>query len=637
MSTQQAGTTTSVQPLGQTFKVSTIGGSFLTAVDLFFAFKDPNIPIWCEIRNVVAGAPGQRVLPHSRKVLEPTSVNTDEENGSVATRFTFDSPVYVQEGQEYAIVVMTKSQDYRIWTAQMGELDVATGAVVASQPALGVLYKSSNDSAWTPIQNEDLKFTLFKASFNYNVSGTVELENEIIGKSILYSDDSGDSKGVAYGKRLRGNPIILTNSSTVVRVKHIDHGMYSTSNNVEIRNVSSGLSTTLNGAITNTATSLVLDPTVSGGSSVTGFEASNDSSKIYLKINDEIMKGTLSGLNVTSITRAQGDTTAAAHSDESIVELYQINKTPLTEINKIHTAIANIGIDSYTVSVTNAPTVSGSSTTTAVGGTNVYASENYRYETVRTAIQTLDLPGTNTLAFLQPTTGTSPSGTETSFSKLTANEQHIVLNENTDLDKTNVVASNVNEVNEMASTKSLGVKLKISSTNTAISPVIDLDRASAIVVANRINNIDSSGDVFPTADYNASTEPDGDQNAAIYITKKVALENPATSLKVKFAANKVASADIKVLFKILRSDEAFDFEELGYEFFNTDGSPDATVNESLKTTDFQDYVYTAGVKDDGQGESLGEFSQFAIKIVMQGTNDNQTPRIRDLRIIALAT
>ena len=54
-------------------------------------------------------------------------------------------------------------------------------------------------------------------------------------------------------------------------------------------------------------------------------------------------------------------------------------------------------------------------------------------------------------------------------------------------------------------------------------------------------------------------------------------------------------------------------------------------------SDFQDYVYTAGVKDDGQGESLGEFSQFAIKIVMQGTNAAQPPRIRDLRIIALAT
>ena len=637
MSVKQSPQVSAVQPLGQTFKVSTIGGSFLTAVDLFFAYKDPNIPVWVELRNVIAGAPGQRVLPHSRKVLEPVNINTDENNGTVASRFTFDSPVYVQEGQEYAIVVMTKSQDYRIWTAQMGELDVPTGAVIASQPALGVLYKSSNDSAWTPVQNEDLKFTLYKASFNYTISGTVELENEIIGKSILYSDDSGDSKGVAYGKRLKSNPIILTNSSTTVKVKHIDHGMYSTSNNVEIRNVSSGFSTTLNGAITNTATSLLLDPSVTGGSTVTGFEASNDSSKIYLKINDEIMKGTLSGLNVTSITRAQGSTTGAAHLDESVVELYQINKTPLTEINKIHTAIDNIGIDSYTIGLTTAPTVSGSSTITAVGGTNVYASENYRYETIRTTVQTLDLPGTDILAFLQPTTGTSPSGTETAFSKLVANEQHIVLNENIDLDTTNVVASNINETNEMSSTKSLGIKIKMSTTNTAISPVIDLDRASAIVVGNRINNIDSSSDVFPTADFNASTEPDGDQNASIYITKKVALENPATSLKVKFAANKVATADIKVLFKILRSDDAFDFDELGYEFFNTDGSPDTTVNFSLKTTDFQDYAYTAGIKDDGTGASLGEFSQFAIKIVMQSTNAAQPPRIRDLRVIALAT
>ena len=626
-----------IQPLGQTFKVSNVGGSFLTGVDLYFHTKDPNIPIWVEIRNVVVGAPGQRVLPHSRKVLEPVNVNVDADNGTIPTSFIFDSPVFVQEGQEYAIVVMTKSQDYRIWTAQQGELDASSGNVVSTQPALGVLYKSSNDSAWTPVQNEDLKFTLFKASFDYAVSGTIELENEIIGKSILYSDDSGDSKGVAYGKRLRPNPLTLTNSSTVLRVKHIDHGMYSTSNNVEIRNASSGLSTTLNGAITNTATSLVLDPTVAGGSTVTGFEASNDSSKIYLKINDEIMKGTLSGLNVTSITRAQGNTTAVAHTDESTVELYQINKTPLTEINRIHTAIANIGIDSYTVTLTTAPTISGSSDTNEVGGNEVFASENYRYETLRTSVQTLELPGTNILSFLQPTTGTSPSGTETSFSKLTANEQHIVLNENIDLDRSNIVASNVNETNEMASNKSLGVKLRITTTNSGISPVIDLDRASAIVVANRINNVDSSSDVFPTADFNASTEPDGDQNAAIYITKKVALENPATSLRVKFAANKVASADIKVLFKILRSDESNDFDELGYEFFNIDGSPDTIVNASLKRNDFQEYTYSAGVKDDGVGEQLPEFAQFAIKIVMQGTNAAQPPRIKDLRIIALAT
>ncbi len=627
----------STQPLAQTFKIDTQDGCFLTSVDLFFYAKDSATPVWIEIRNTVAGAPGVKVLPHSRKVLEPNSINTDTAEGITPTRFTFDSPVFVQEGQEYALVVLTKSLDYRVWTAKMGEIDIFSGGIVDQQPALGVLYKSSNDSAWTPTQNEDLKFILNRAFFSKGYIGRVELTNDIIGTPITYPDDSADSLGTAYGKRLKPNPIRLTNSSTVMRVIHDDHGMYNTANNVEIRNVTSGLSTTLNGAITSTATSLVLDPTVTGGSSVTGFEASNDSSKIYLKIGNEIMKGTLSSLNVTSITRAQGSTNAAAHADNATVELYQINKTPLTEINKVHTAIANIGINSYTVTLTNAPTVSGSSDIVEVGGNAVFASENYRYETIRTAVQTMQPTNTKIRTTLGSTSGTSPSGTETSFTKISADEENILLNENVDLSRTNIVASNVNEQLEMSSTKSLQLGFQLQSGSTNISPVIDLDRTSAILVANSINSINSSSGVFPTADYNASTEPDGDQNAAIYITKKVALENPATSLRVKFAAMKLGSADIKVLFKILRSDESNDFDELGYEFFNTDGSPDSTVNTSLKINDFQDYTYSAGVKDDGVGEALAEFSQFAIKIVMQSTNAAQPPRIRDLRVIALAT
>ena len=186
-------------------------------------------------------------------------------------------------------------------------------------------------------------------------------------------------------------------------------------------------------------------------------------------------------------------------------------------------------------------------------------------------------------------------------------------------------------------TKSFEIKFRMISGATNLSPVIDLDRASAILVGNVINNVDSSSDVYPTSDFAASTEPEGDQNAAIYITKKVALENPATSIRVNFAGNKSASSDIKVLFKVLRSDDSFDFDELGYEFFNTDGSTDSTVNNSLTVSDFQQYSYSAGVKDDGIGVSLGEFSQFAIKIVMQGTNAAQPPRIKDLRVIALAT
>ena len=38
--------------------------------------------------------------------------------------------------------------------------------------------------------------------------------------------------------------------------------------------------------------------------------------------------------------------------------------------------------------------------------------------------------------------------------------------------------------------------------------------------------------------------------------------------------------------------------------FNTDGSLDTTVNSSLKSTDFQEYTYSIGIKDDGVGETL---------------------------------
>jgi len=627
------------QPLAQTFKIDAIGGVFLTSVNLFFAAKDTAVPVWIEIRNTIAGTPGNMLIPHSRKVLEPNFVNLNTTDGTTLTTFVFDSPVYVQEGKEYAIVIRTKSTNYRIWTSELGEIDIATGTLIDTQPELGVLFKSSNDSAWQSAQMQDVRFKLYEAVFPLYNPATVTFNNSVIGEQKTFPDNSSDGLGTMFGKKLKGNPITLTHNSTVVKVFHQDHGMYSTSNNVEIRGVTSGLSTTLNGTITSTANSLVLIPSTTGGSSVTGFEASSESSKIYLKINNEIMKGTLSNLNVTSISRAQDSTTAVSHASGSTVELYQINKTPLTEINKVFTSISNIGIDSYTIALTTAPTVTGADGTPLinVGGTEVFASENFRYETLRTIVDTLELPETTITAKLGSTTGTSPSGSEDSFSKLSKDEINIPLNITIDLNRTNVIASNINETNELSGAKSLSLALNLNTSNTNLSPVIDMDRISVGAIGNVLNNVDSSSDVFPTTDYNDSTSVDGDQNAAIYITKKIALENPATSLRINFSAVKSSTSDIKVLFKVLRSDDSFDFDELGYEFFNTDGSPDSSVNVSLNRDDFQEYIYSAGIKDDGTGTDLGEFIQFAIKIVMQGSNAASPPRIKQFRAIALAT
>ena len=249
-----------------------------------------------------------------------------------------------------------------------------------------------------------------------------------------------------------------------------------------------------------------------------------------------------------------------------------------------------------------------------MGGTSVFASENYRFEVMQSAISTMEVNGATITSKVRTTSATSPSGTESSFvTDTAAKAKAFPLGENFTFLKSNLVASQINETNELSGEKSFFVDLDLTTTNGNVSPVVDLGRASVNLIANRINNV------------------------AIYLTKGIALENPATSIRVFFAAVKESAADIKVLFKTLGSDQAKDFDELGFTFFNTDGSPDTTVKNSLADTDFQEYNYSAGVTDDGIGDPLPEFSQFQIKIVMQGTDAANPPRIKDLRIIALAT
>ena len=117
--------------------------------------------------------------------------------------------------------------------------------------------------------------------------------------------------------------------------------------------------------------------------------------------------------------------------------------TPLTEINKTHTAISAIDMNSYAVTLSTAPTIAGASTSAEVGKSTVYASENYRLETLRTQISTLDLNRTSVNGSIR-TTGTSPSGSETSFSTDTT-ASAIPLNENFDLDTSRIIASPTNE------------------------------------------------------------------------------------------------------------------------------------------------------------------------------------------------
>jgi len=223
-------------PLAQTFIVGgeveapsdidlsdDVNGVFLTSVDLYFYTIDSgNAPVRIQIRTVELGFPTLNTIGKT-VTLRPTTTDVNgnvisniqtSDDGSVATNIKFPEPIYLAPGREYAVVVISANSDeYRLWTAIMGEKSVvptsipptdnASSAIYERQFALGSLFKSQNGSIWTPNQYQDMKFKLYKANFN-----------EETGTAYFYNPDLNRSNG--YIPTLGLDPIrTLTKTATI--------------------------------------------------------------------------------------------------------------------------------------------------------------------------------------------------------------------------------------------------------------------------------------------------------------------------------------------------------------------------------------------------------------------------------------
>ena len=167
-------------------------GVFLTEIDLFFASKPSgNQPLTVQIRTVQLGIPTLNSIGEA-KTLSPDEISVSN-NGQVPTRVKFDYPIYLAPGQEYAIVLLAPNSDqYEVWTAKMGEKTIDTQSlpdseaiIYSKQFALGSLFKSQNGSTWTPAQESDLKFKLYKARFASSI-GIVHFGNPPLDESNGY-------------------------------------------------------------------------------------------------------------------------------------------------------------------------------------------------------------------------------------------------------------------------------------------------------------------------------------------------------------------------------------------------------------------------------------------------------------------
>ena len=195
-----------IDPVAQTFTVGKAKGAFIKRVEVFFSTKAKSIPVKLQLRTTVAGVPSGEVMTFGEVVLNPSQVQVSDD-GTKGTIFEFQDAIYLEPETEYAIVLMADTQEYNVYLARMGELDLATNYVVAKQPHTGVFLVSSNSTSWTINQMEDLKFNVFGCKFTSR-EATVVLRG----------------KGTEL-RNLPYNALSSTVSSTTVTVYCPGHGL----------------------------------------------------------------------------------------------------------------------------------------------------------------------------------------------------------------------------------------------------------------------------------------------------------------------------------------------------------------------------------------------------------------------------
>jgi hypothetical protein len=296
-----------------------------------------------------------------------------------------------------------------------------------------------------------------------------------------------------------------------------------------------------------------------------------------------------------------------------------------TNINGTYTTIGNIKLDSYTITAANSDTASA--TGECAGLSTVTATRNMLFDVIQPCVGVIQPPNTTFSATIRTTGGRTLEASETEYAlDAVAKKKSVNFNEDYYMTAPGMVASAINETNEMSGSKSFTMSISLSTPadNNHISPVIDTARLSAFLIQNRLNNPVSG----TTPDFTAETTNTGGSASAKYMTRPVILTNDATALDIRISANVRSTSVVKMYYRITSSEDARKLGDVVWSGFNSDGTPDSTVAPAIDSTTFKEHKFSAS--------SLPEFTAFQLKVVMTGTNSSYPPLLKDMRGIALA-
>ncbi|AOV62054.1 virulence-associated structural protein [Synechococcus phage S-CAM7] len=388
----------------------------------------------------------------------------------------------------------------------------------------------------------------------------------------------------------------------------------------------------------------------------------------YLLVGGEIMEYTDNGDGTLGITSRGVDSTLInIHDQGSRVFKYELSGVSLRRINTEHQLptdqiLGNTrdfntlpleidrGVRSIDVGITPYTPQLSFNQEQQSGGNSVRSSQNFQYNAIFPAFGVLT-PGATTQidTLVRTVTGTSAGGNEASF--IDQGSEPIVLNAFNDFDSPRLVASIYNEnayLQDLPNNKSLTMALTFRSSDPNLSPALDINQATVFSARSALNN-----PVSNYADDPRTNQLLGDPHTSIYISQKVDLDNPATSLKVILTAYRDETADFRVCYRLFGADTQGSTEPSwvlfpGYDnLLDTTGNgigdkiidvskfsglPNKKVRASrlIGPSGFEDLEYLYEI------DSLPEFSAFQLKIVFSGTNEARPPSLNDIRAIALA-
>jgi hypothetical protein len=634
-------------PLAQTFMVQEDGGAFITSVDLYFSTKDAKIPVRIEIREVVNGYPSSKVLPFSRveKKAADVKISTD---ATLATTFTFVSPIYLQNGTEYSLVVLSDSDYYKIWCSETGTLQIlpggSRGAAITSQPFNGVMFKSQNASTWTADQTQDMKFTIRRASFS-STSAKLELVPPKLGFTSLDFNPFNFITGTTADPKPKcrvthrnhnmivGDKVVFIAGQTINSINSIPASIIFRSTghviqSVELDSYVVDFSLGPDGTALEAATPITSNATGKTGGGFIQASEHYAYQTAMIDIAEVIPPGTSVSYELTSVN-SNGDVFANTLVNKENYDFFDERVIP-AEIN-LGTS-QNYPSRGLKLVATLNP-ASGSNSVSPVIDLGRLA--------MTTVSNKIDSP---TLAIIDDDfdrflIGTTEIGNEASSKPLrlldnplgrdtifidSLTQGTLYNNVNNNIDSGDVIefvysGTTADQTRYMIVVeKSFDTILDSNGDVAQQRLLLKLESMNSLTMAE--TGVGQTVTLTWLSHFKSEYAPIGGSTHSKYVTKKINFSRPSEMLRIMFAAVIPNDAEVEIYYKT-GSGVAGDF--IASRYYK------ATPSSYTKSeTDFTEVIANV--------ENLAPFDSVIVKLVMKSINKGKIPRIKDFRVIAVA-